>query len=156
MISKYINVSRLSYYIRYPLYSDVTENKMMPRLDCAVDATMSVIEGRWKATILCKLMQKGTFRFNQLMKEMDGVSPRILTKQLRELERDGLVIRTVFPEVPPKVEYTITEKGMSLAPILQAMAKWSLVNMFPKKLVEIDESITRFHEETQNVSATRL
>lgn len=112
-----------------------------PRLDCAVDATMSVIEGRWKATILCKLMTKGPFRFNQLMKDMDGVSPRILTKQLREMEEDGLVNRTVYPEVPPRVEYSITPKGASLGPILVAMANWSLNNMFPKMVILDDGMI---------------
>jgi Predicted transcriptional regulators len=106
-----------------------------PRLDCAVDATMSVIEGRWKATILCKLMMKGTLRFNQLMKEMSGVSPRILTKQLREMERDGLIVREVFPEVPPRVEYTITSRGKGLAPILTAMAQWGIRNMMPAMIV---------------------
>ena len=109
-----------------------------PRLDCAVDATMSIIEGRWKATILCKLITKGTLRFNQMMKEMSGVSPRILTKQLREMERDGLVTREVFPEVPPRVEYTITAKGKGLGPILVAMAQWGIRNMMPSVITISD------------------
>jgi Predicted transcriptional regulators len=121
-----------------------------PRLDCAVDATMSVIEGRWKATILCKLIMKGTLRFNQLMKEMSGVSPRILTKQLREMERDGLVIREVFPEVPPRVEYTITPRGKGLAPILTAMAQWGIRNMMPTMVaIEIGTRSTRATESTR-------
>lgn len=133
----------------------MAETGNIPRLDCAVDATMSVIEGRWKATILCKLIMKGTFRFNQLMREMDGVSPRILTKQLREMERDGLVTRTVYPEVPPRVEYSITSRGATLGPILAAMAQWSLANVFPKKIVAIDDRVVKFCEDSANSFATR-
>ena len=105
-----------------------------PRMDCAVDATMSVIEGRWKTVILCKLYRNGPMRFNQLMKGIDGISPRILTKQLKEMEADGVVKRTSYPEIPPRVEYTVTEKGESLAPILKAMAEWGLENMFPNRV----------------------
>ena len=110
------------------------------RFDCAIDATMAVIEGRWKSTILCKLVMKGTLRFNQLLKGMDGVSPRILTKQLREMERDGLIERREYPEVPPKVEYSITAKGRSLGPILVEMSRWGLKNLMTNMVV-IDETI---------------
>ncbi len=105
-----------------------------PRMDCAVDATMSVIEGRWKTVILCKLYKNGPMRFNQLMKDIDGISPRILTKQLKEMEADGIVDRTSYPEIPPRVEYSITDKGLSLGPILAAMADWGLKNMFSNKV----------------------
>jgi len=118
--------------------------EITPRMNCAVDATMSVIEGRWKTVILCKLYKNGPMRFNQLMREIDGVSPRILTKQLKEMESDGIVKRTSYPEIPPRVEYSITEKGMSLGPILIAMADWGLQNMFSNRVafdsdVEIPE-----------------
>ena len=116
------------------------ENGIVPRMNCAVDATMSVIEGRWKTVILCKLYQNGPMRFNQLMKDIDGISPRILTKQLKEMESDGIVKRTSYPEIPPKVEYSITEKGLSLGPILKAMADWGLQNMFPNR-VSFDEDV---------------
>ena len=89
----------------------VMENRArIPRIDCALDASMAVIGGRWKATIICKLHVKGALRFNQLMKELEAVSPRILTKQLREMEDDGLVVRTVRAEVPVCVEYSVSEK----------------------------------------------
>lgn len=101
-----------------------------PRIDCALDAAMAVIEGRWKSTILCKLQMKGPLRFNQLMKELETVSPRILTKQLREMESDGLVIRTVKAEVPVCVEYSIAERGKSLLPALAMLAEWGNKNMF--------------------------
>ncbi|MDD4185754.1 MAG: helix-turn-helix domain-containing protein [Candidatus Methanomethylophilaceae archaeon] len=109
----------------------------MPRMDCAVDATMSVLEGRWKSTILCVLAKWGPKRFNQLVKTIEGVSPRMLTKQLKEMEKDGIVERRAYLEVPPRVEYSITEKGMSLAPVLEALAKWGRENMF-YNLVEFD------------------
>ena len=105
-----------------------------PRMNCAIDATMSVIEGRWKTVILCKLYNNGPMRFNQLMKSIDGVSPRILTKQLKELESDGIIKRTSYQEIPPRVEYSITEKGMSLGPIMMAMAEWGLQNMFHNRV----------------------
>ena len=108
-----------------------------PRMDCAVDATMSVLEGRWKSTILCVLAKWGPKRFNQLVKAIEGVSPRMLTKQLKEMEKDGIVERRAYLEVPPRVEYSITEKGMSLAPVLEALAKWGRENMF-RNLVEFD------------------
>jgi DNA-binding HxlR family transcriptional regulator len=109
----------------------------MPRMDCAVDAAMSVLEGRWKSTILYVLAKWGPKRFNQLVKAIEGVSPRMLTKQLKEMEKDGIVERRAYLEVPPRVEYSITEKGMSLAPVLEALAKWGRENMF-YNLVEFD------------------
>ncbi len=112
----------------------MSENLITPRMNCAVDATMSVIEGRWKTVILCKLYMNGPMRFNQLMKEIGGISPRILTKQLKEMESDGIIKRTSYPEIPPRVEYSITEKGLSLGPILKAMADWGLKNMFSNKV----------------------
>jgi len=90
---------------------------------------MAVIEGRWKATILCKLHMKGTLRFNQLMKELEVVSPRILTKQLREMEDDGLIIRTIKAEVPVCVEYSISERGKTLLPALKVLAVWGIENV---------------------------
>ena len=118
----------------------MSDNGITPRMNCAVDATMSVIEGRWKTVILCKLYANGPMRFNQLMKEIDGVSPRILTKQLKEMEADGIIKRTSYPEIPPRVEYSITERGLSLGPILKAMADWGLKNMFSNR-VSFDSDI---------------
>ncbi len=111
-----------------------------PRMDCAVDATMSLIEGKWKSTVLCKLIMKGDMRFSELLSQMPTVSPKVLTNQLRELERDGLISRTVYAEVPVRVVYGITERGMSLAPILGELAKWALDNIFIN-MVTFDENI---------------
>ena len=105
-----------------------------PRMNCAVDATMSVIEGRWKTVILCMLYRNGPMRFSRLMDAIDGISPRILSKQLKEMESDGIVARISYPEIPPRVEYSVTAKGESLAPILVAMAEWGRENMFPNRV----------------------
>jgi len=111
-----------------------------PRTDCALDAAMTVIGGKWKATILCKLYMKGPLRFNQLLKEIEAVSPRILTKQLREMEDDGLIARTVKAEVPVCVEYSVSEKGMTLIPALKLLAGWSIDNM-SQHYVRFDEGV---------------
>ena len=106
--------------------------KGTPRTDCAVDAAMSVIEGRWKTVIICILARNGEpMRFNQLINRIDGISPRIFTLQLRELESDGIITRTVVSTSPKYVEYSLSEKGLSLIPILQMLSEWGLKHMFP-------------------------
>jgi len=109
-----------------------------PRSNCAIDATMSLIEGRWKAVIMCMLAKKGDLRFNQLLKGIDGVSTRMLTKQLKELERDRLISRVMFNEMPPRVEYSLTERGQSMLPILSALSEWGVNNLF-RVIVNVDE-----------------
>jgi DNA-binding HxlR family transcriptional regulator len=90
---------------------------------CGVETTLSVIEGRWKPRILFQLLG-GTKRFSELKRKLPGVTQRMLTLHLRELERDGLVHREVFRQVPPKVEYSLTEMGQSLEPLLRFMSDW--------------------------------
>jgi DNA-binding HxlR family transcriptional regulator len=99
------------------------ENERRIIESCAMGYTMSVIDGRWKPTILWQLI-KGKLRYNELRKAIPAASERILVLQLRELEHDGLIKRIVYPEVPPRVEYELTEKGISLKPILKAMSDW--------------------------------
>ncbi len=91
---------------------------------CEMEVTLKMIGGKYKPLILDSLIRKGTRRFGELMREMSGVSQRTLTNQLRELENDGLILRTVYAEVPPKVEYSVTEKGLSLSTILELMCEW--------------------------------
>lgn len=93
------------------------------RYGCSVEATLDVIGGRWKGVILFHLLD-GTKRFNQLQRLLQGCTQRMLTLQLRELERDGVVQRKVYAEVPPRVEYSLTEFGRSLEPILVLMREW--------------------------------
>lgn len=90
---------------------------------CGVEITLNLVGGKWKGLILWHLCQK-TLRFSQLRRRTTGVTQKMLTQQLRELERDGLVFREVYPEVPPKVEYSLTDEGRSLEPLLQLMCKW--------------------------------
>ena len=89
---------------------------------CPVETTLSLIGGKYKALILWRLCG-GTLRFSQLQKQIPATA-RMLTLQLRELEQDGLVLRTVYPEVPPRVEYSMSYLGRSLMPILTAMRNW--------------------------------
>lgn len=93
------------------------------RPSCAVETTIQAIGGRWKVLILRELFQ-GTKRFGQLHRALRGVTQKMLTQQLREMEADGLINRKVYPEVPPKVEYSLTPLGESLKPILDAMHEW--------------------------------
>jgi len=90
---------------------------------CAVEATLDLIDGKWKGVILYHL-QGGTRRFGELRRLMPGITQRMLTKQLRELEEAGLVARQVYAQVPPKVEYSLSEEGRSLAPVIDALAAW--------------------------------
>ena len=90
---------------------------------CPVSTTLQLIGGKYKALILWHLMGK-TIRFSGLQKLVPEATAKMLTQQLRELEKDDLLVRTVYPEVPPRVEYALTEKGKSLYPILEAMFAW--------------------------------
>lgn len=88
-----------------------------------VGVTLNVIGGKWKPLILWHIGDK-TSRFGELMRKMDGITQKMLTQQLRELESDELIARKVFPEVPPHVEYSLTDYGKTLTPVLETMAKW--------------------------------
>lgn len=90
---------------------------------CPVEVTLDVIGGKWKSLILWHLKRK-TLRFSQLQRLLPRITQKMLTQQLRDLERDGLVFRQVYPEVPPRVEYSLTELGCSVVPILDQMYEW--------------------------------
>lgn len=93
------------------------------KFNCPVEVTLFVIGGKWKSVILWHL-KSGPKRFTVLRKLIPAVTVRMLTHQLRELELDGVVAREIFPEVPPRVEYSLTTKGKSLRPILDALCDW--------------------------------
>jgi DNA-binding HxlR family transcriptional regulator len=90
---------------------------------CSVALTVEMIGGKWKSVILYYLLD-GTLRFSELRRKIPGITQRMLTLQLRELEADGIVARTVHPVVPPRVEYRLTPFGLSLEPVLRQMAEW--------------------------------
>jgi DNA-binding HxlR family transcriptional regulator len=89
----------------------------------AIERTLEVIGGKWTVQILRDLFE-GTRRFGQLQQSLGGVSPKMLIARLRELEERGLVTRTLYPEIPPRVEYSLTDDGRTLRPIIDAMAAW--------------------------------
>lgn len=91
--------------------------------NCPVATTVSLIGSKWKLLIIRNLMMR-PWRFNELMKDLDGISQKVLTDSLRSMEADGIVNRTVFAEVPPRVEYSLSELGESLCPIIKTMEKW--------------------------------
>lgn len=100
--------------------------------DCPVETTLMLISDKWKVLILRDLMT-GTKRFGELKKSLTGISQKVLTSQLRQMEASGLVTRKVYAEVPPRVEYSLTELGVSLQPVLAAMQDWGMAY---KKMME--------------------
>ena len=94
------------------------------KLTCPIQRTVALISDKWKVLIICTLTN-GKKRFGELQREMEGITPTVLTRALRDLEADGLIHRTVFAEVPPRVEYTLTPLGESLLPILRDLHEWA-------------------------------
>ncbi|KAA3452383.1 MarR family transcriptional regulator [Mesorhizobium sp. SARCC-RB16n] len=90
-----------------------------------VEAALRMLEGRWKMVIIFHLFDRGTLRFSELERAIPAVSQKMLIQQLRELERDGIVSRTIYPEVPPKVEYSLTQWGQALCPALDMLLEWA-------------------------------
>jgi DNA-binding HxlR family transcriptional regulator len=95
------------------------------RLTCEVEITLEVIGGRWKVLIIRELMGS-VKRFGELQRALPGITQKMLTQQLREMEDDGIIHREVYPQIPPKVEYSLTPLGESLQPILNAMHEWAV------------------------------
>lgn len=96
-----------------------------PMSACPISEVVDVVFSRWTTPILWLLHDRGRLRFVELERGIGGITPKVLTQRLRQLERDGLVSRTYHPEVPPRVEYEITELGRSLAPVFAVLATWS-------------------------------
>ena len=93
--------------------------------DCPVATTVQLIGSKWKLLILRNLLIR-PWRFNELKKSLEGISQKVLTDSLRALEEDGIVVRTAYPEVPPRVEYSLSQLGESMRPILKAMEDWGI------------------------------
>ena len=90
---------------------------------CPVATTVQLIGSKWKLLIIRNLMQR-PWRFNELRRDLEGISQKVLTDSLRSMEEDGIITRTVYPEVPPRVEYALSELGESMRPIIEDMAAW--------------------------------
>lgn len=90
---------------------------------CPVATTVQMIGSKWKLLIMRNLLQR-PWRFNELKKDLEGISQRVLTDSLRSMEADGIITRTVYPEVPPRVEYALSDLGESMRPIMDAMEIW--------------------------------
>ena len=101
---------------------------------CRVEDALGILVGKWKPIILLHLLKNGTQRFSELKRRMPGITQKMLTNQLRELENEDIIQRVIYPQVPPKVEYSITEYGRSLEPILlHAMHEWGTKHTFHKR-----------------------
>jgi DNA-binding HxlR family transcriptional regulator len=101
---------------------------------CPVEVSMDLLSGKWKSLMLWHL-HDGTQRYTELEKIVPGVSQKMLTQQLKELEKDGFILRTVYPEIPPRVEYSLTDLGRSAFPILEMMHSWAVKHL---ELTEIE------------------
>ncbi|MCZ8520714.1 MULTISPECIES: winged helix-turn-helix transcriptional regulator [Paenibacillus] len=109
--------------------ADVLRKEVKKRLEnkefhCEKELTLSLISGKWKISILYYLNEEGALRFSDLQRLFPRITHKVLTAQLRELEEDGIVARRIYPEVPPRVEYSLTQRGASLLPIIRMMYDW--------------------------------
>ncbi|TIQ25304.1 MAG: winged helix-turn-helix transcriptional regulator [Mesorhizobium sp.] len=114
----------------------VEKDTVMPRIrhdrldcspGCTVEGTLRYIDGKWKGVVLYHLFE-GTLRFSEIRRRIPNCTQRMLTNQLRELEADGLIARKIYPQVPPKVEYSLTPRGRSLEPVITALKTWGDAN----------------------------
>lgn len=105
---------------------DITTEKkiIFDENSCPVAATMKVLGGKWKAILINAIYHTSPARFGELKRSVKGITQSMLTQQLRELEDDGLISRKIYAEIPPRVEYTLTEFGLTLSPIMISMAEW--------------------------------
>ncbi|PQZ58598.1 transcriptional regulator [Bacillus sp. MYb209] len=108
---------------------DIREKIQKGNFNCEKELTLSIISGKWKVVILWHLGVEGPHRFSELQRLFPSISHKVLSNQLKELMEDGIVDRTVYPEIPPRVEYYMTELGMSLLPIVEMMYDWGKMRM---------------------------
>ena len=101
------------------------QKKMEPDIRCPLEYGLEIFGGKWKSRVICVLNEKGTLRYSGIRKEMMNITDAVLAATLKELISDDLVDRKSYDEIPPRVEYSLTEKGQSVVPILQSICKWS-------------------------------
>jgi DNA-binding HxlR family transcriptional regulator len=111
------------------LREEIKKKIVQGDFNCEKELTLSILSGKWKVVILWHLGVEGPHRFSNLQRLFPKISHKILTNQLRELMEDGIVNREVYPEVPPKVEYSMTERGMTILPIVEMMYEWGKKRM---------------------------
>ncbi|MFC6085653.1 winged helix-turn-helix transcriptional regulator [Sphaerisporangium aureirubrum] len=129
------------------MWSDTA--KAGPELACPIAPVVDIVFSRWTTPILWTLHEHGRQRFVELERRIGTITPKVLTQRLRQLERDGLVLRTYHPEVPPRVEYEISDLGRSLAPLFASLAMWSAAH-----LDEVDQARERY-DSTDHLPARR-
>jgi DNA-binding HxlR family transcriptional regulator len=105
---------------------------------CGIDAALDVVSGKWKGLILWELDAHGIRRFAELRRGLPGVSEKMLTQHLREMEQDGLVVRTVYAEVPPRVEYSLTDDGRALNAALAPLGRWGSTRIRSRQIPMVD------------------
>lgn len=118
----------------------------MREYSCPFDVFVNLISGKWKMIILWHLNKDGFKRFSEIQKIAPNASSKVLSTHLRQLEQDGLIFRKVYPEIPPRVEYHITDLGRSLWPVLLSMQKWS-IDFLHQKNIPVDDYILKEFDE---------
>ncbi len=113
------------------LTEEIIEKKVAHDCDCSILGAIDIISGKWKPVIIWMLLS-GPKRFGELHKAVEGIALKVLSRHLKELEADGIINRKVYAQVPPKVEYTLTEMGMSLNDVMQLLAEWGKKNIAVK------------------------
>lgn len=101
--------------------------------ECPFRQTLETLDGKWKFAIIYELLKKDKYRFKELERQVEGITPRMLIKELKALEKSDIIRRKQYPTVPPKVEYSLTEHGTTLEPIMKVMSEWGLKHLERKK-----------------------
>ncbi|MEP6951725.1 MAG: helix-turn-helix domain-containing protein [Ginsengibacter sp.] len=101
--------------------------------ECPFRQTLDTLDGKWKFAIIYELFKKNTYRFKELERQVEGITPRMLIKELKSLEKSDIISRKQYPAVPPKVEYSLTEHGITLEPIIKVMNEWGIKHLERKK-----------------------
>lgn len=120
MLGKYELISQIRTQ-RYVMNGNAGTGKKQ----CPVEVALGIIDGKWKLRILY-FLQDGVLRYNEIFEKIPGISQKVLTSQLRQLERDGVLVRTAYPEIPPRVEYSLTPIGKKMITVYQALNTWAL------------------------------
>ena len=110
----------------YDTYQKVRNMIKKSSYNCGFELTWELVGGKWKGLILWKLQEKGVLRYGELSREVKGITQKMLTQQLKEMEENNLIIRTVYSQIPPKVEYSLSESGKELSDIFIAMKDWGV------------------------------